>query len=67
LDTEIKKIVTDCHDQCVKLLTENKEAVEKVANRLLEKETITRKDMLELLGKRPYPEKHNEFEKYLDK
>lgn len=66
LDKEIKKIVTDCHEKCIALLTENREAVEKVANRLLEKETITRKDMLELLGKRPYPEKHNEFEKYLE-
>lgn len=67
LDEEIKKIVSDCHRRCSTLLKEKSDAVEKVAQRLLEKETITRKDMLELLGKRPYAEKHNEFEKYLDK
>lgn len=67
LDEEIKQIVSDCHLRCSTLLKEKRDAVEKVAQRLLEKETITRKDMLELLGKRPYAEKHNEFEKYLDK
>ncbi|KAL6926165.1 hypothetical protein ACO0SA_003844 [Hanseniaspora valbyensis] len=66
LDEEIKKIVTTAHERCAKLLRDNSAAVEKVAQRLLERETITRKDMLELLGKRPYAEKHNEFEKYLD-
>ncbi|GEQ67550.1 hypothetical protein JCM33374_g1215 [Metschnikowia sp. JCM 33374] len=66
IDEEIKRIVTDCHDKCKDLLTEKSEAVELVAQELLKKEFITREDMIRLLGKRPFPETNDAFDKYLD-
>ncbi|KAM9934216.1 hypothetical protein OXX80_006179 [Metschnikowia pulcherrima] len=66
IDEEIKRIVTDCHDKCKTLLTEKIDAVELVAQELLKKEFITREDMIRLLGKRPFPETNDAFDKYLD-
>lgn len=45
LDKAVKKMVTDAHARTLKLLTERKAEVEKVAKLLLEKEVITREDM----------------------
>lgn len=66
IDAEIKRIVMDCHDKCKELLTEKADAVELVAQELLQKEFITREDMIRLLGKRPFPETNDAFDKYLD-
>ena len=66
IDTEIKRIIDDAHTQCVKLLTEKLDEVDKVAKELLKKEAITREDMIRLLGPRPFPERNEAFEKYLD-
>lgn len=65
VDSEVKRIVQDCHDRCTKLLTEKSKEVELVAQELLKKEFITREDMIRLLGKRPFPEKNDAFDKYL--
>ena len=45
-------------ERTLALLTEHKEDVIKVAEKLLEKEVLNRDDMLELLGPRPFEEKH---------
>ena len=66
IDLEIKRIIDDAHNQCVKLLTEKMDEVDKVAKLLLKKEAITREDMIMLLGPRPFPERNEAFEKYLD-
>lgn len=66
IDLEVKKIVNEAHAKCKKLLTENLEKVDKVAKELLTKEAITREDMIRLLGPRPFPERNEAFEKYLD-
>ena len=62
----MKRIVDEAHAKCKKLLTENIDKVDKVAKLLLEKEAITREDMIRLLGPRPFPERNESFEKYLD-
>lgn len=66
IDLEVKKLVDEAHASCKKLLSDNIEKVDKVANELLKKENITRQDMIRLLGPRPYPERNESFEKYLD-
>ncbi|CAB4254064.1 similar to Saccharomyces cerevisiae YER017C AFG3 Component [Maudiozyma barnettii] len=66
IDLEIKRIIDDAHMQCVKLLTEKLDEVDKVAKELLKKEAITREDMIRLLGPRPFPERNEAFERYLD-
>lgn len=40
-------------------------AVVQVAERLLEKEVLQREDMIELLGKRPFPEKST-YEEFVE-
>lgn len=65
IDSEVKRIVQECHDRCKQLLTEKSNEVEIVAQELLKKEFITREDMIRLLGKRPFPEKNDAFDKYL--
>ncbi|KAH3673498.1 hypothetical protein WICMUC_003604 [Wickerhamomyces mucosus] len=66
IDDEVSKIIDECAKRCKDLLISKSDAVEKVAQRLLEKEVLTRNDMIELLGPRPFKEKNEAFEKYLD-
>lgn len=47
------------------LLLKHMEDVTKVAERLLEKEILDRNDMIELLGKRPFAEKHT-YEEFVE-
>lgn len=65
IDKEIHRIVDECHERCRKLLTEKANEVELVAQRLLTREVITREDMIELLGKRPFPDMNDAFDKYI--
>lgn len=57
IDEEAHTLVDGAHERTKQLLTEHREDVEKVAQRLLEKEVLTRDDMIELLGNRPFDEK----------
>lgn len=41
------------------LLVEKRDQIEKVAMRLLEKEVLSREDMVDIVGKRPFAEKHS--------
>jgi AFG3 family protein len=56
IDEEVRRLIQEAHKRTTELLTEKKEAVEKVAKLLLEKEIINREDMIRLLGDRPFPE-----------
>lgn len=66
IDLEVKSIVDDAHQACKELLTKNLDKVDVVAKELLRKEAITREDMIRLLGPRPFKERNEAFEKYLD-
>lgn len=66
IDSEVKRIVDEAHERCRELLMANIEKVDLVAEELLAKEAITRDDMIRLLGPRPFPERNEAFEKYLD-
>jgi AFG3 family protein len=57
IDMEARKMIQQAYDRTMTLLSEKKGDVEKVAQRLLEKEVLSREDMAELLGKRPFEEK----------
>ncbi|CAE6418912.1 unnamed protein product [Rhizoctonia solani] len=67
LDQEVRKMILSAHTRTKNLLTEKREAVVKIAERLLEKEILTRQDMIELLGKRPFKNQSDDMDKYLDK
>lgn len=66
LDSEVRKMITGAHQRTTELLTFHRESVEKVAQLLLKKEVITREDMIDLLGKRPFANKSDDMDKWLD-
>ncbi|KAG9510410.1 AFG3-like protein 2, partial [Fragariocoptes setiger] len=57
IDTEVQKLVKMAYDRTLQLLTSNKDKVESVAKRLLEREVLNREDIIEILGPRPFKEK----------
>ncbi|KAF9244582.1 ATP-dependent metallopeptidase Hfl [Melanogaster broomeanus] len=66
LDAEVRKMITSAHQRTTELLTHHREDVEKLAKLLLEKEVITREDMIDLFGKRPFVGKSDDMDKWLD-
>ncbi|KAG8969781.1 AAA ATPase afg3 [Tulasnella sp. 419] len=66
LDAEVRKMITNAYERTRQLLTDKRGDVEKVAQRLLEKEVLTREDMIQLLGKRPFAARSDDMDKYLD-
>ncbi|KAG1701684.1 AFG3-like protein 2 [Nymphon striatum] len=65
IDFEVRKLIKSAYDRTTALLTKHKSYVEKVAERLLEKEVLNRDDMIELLGKRPFIEKST-YEEFVE-
>jgi len=66
LDAEVRKMITSAHRRTTELLTEKRDEVDTIAKLLLEKEVITREDMVRVLGKRPFEGKSDDMDKYLD-
>ncbi|WFD28433.1 Mitochondrial inner membrane m-AAA protease component [Malassezia nana] len=66
LDEQVRAMVMEAHDRTTKLLTKHRDDVEKVAKLLLEREVITREDMTNMLGKRPFKQA-DEADEYLNK
>jgi AFG3 family protein len=54
MDEEARTIVDDAYQRTLNLIRERKEEVEQLANLLLEKETITHDDIVDLVGPRPF-------------
>merc|ERR1712038_2125143 len=65
MDEEAKKIVDAAYDRTLELISEKKTEVEKVAHLLLEKETITHDDIIDLIGPRPYS--NEAYQEYVSK
>lgn len=54
MDKEVKAIVDEAYKRTLLLIEEKKEQVVKVAELLIERETITHNDVADLIGARPY-------------
>jgi len=54
IDTEVRNLIGDVYEMTKKLLIEKREGLEKLANKLLEKEILFQSDLEEILGKRPF-------------
>lgn len=54
MDDEARAIVDAAYERTLELMREKKEDVEKVAKLLIDKETITHDDMIDLIGERPF-------------
>ncbi|XP_070823259.1 mitochondrial inner membrane m-AAA protease component AFG3L1-like isoform X1 [Chaetodon trifascialis] len=65
IDQEVRLLIDAAFQRTLQLITDKKEIVEKVANRLLEKEILDKADMLELLGARPFQEKSS-YEEFVE-
>lgn len=65
IDEEARLMITEAHKRTTELLTSRKTEVEKVAERLLKNETLSRDDMIEILGKRPFIEKST-YEEFVE-
>ena len=48
IDEEVMKILKDSYDEALRLLRENREVMDKIAEYLIEKETITGKEFMEI-------------------
>ena len=59
IDTAVRKIINECHEVCEKTLRDNKDLVIKIAEALLERETLTSEEIYEIAGMEPpsYDEK----------
>lgn len=65
IDKEVRTLVQTAYDKTLATIKKHKADVEKVAKRLLEKEILSREDMIELLGKRPFKEKST-YEEFVE-
>ena len=54
IDIEIKSIIENQYQRAVQILTENKDKLDALANKLLEKEVIFREDLEDIFGKRAW-------------
>ncbi|KAG8414639.1 AAA ATPase afg3 [Metarhizium acridum] len=64
IDQEVHRIVDEAYKRCKDLLLEKKREVGLIAEELLKKEVLVRDDMVRILGKRPFEDNNEEFEKY---
>ncbi|KYN01066.1 PREDICTED: AFG3-like protein 2 [Cyphomyrmex costatus] len=65
IDNEVRDLIEKAHKRTLALLNEHKEDVIKIAERLLKQEVLSRDDMIELLGPRPFREKST-YEEFVE-
>ena len=54
IDAEIKSIIENQYQRAISILTDNKDKLDSLANKLLEREVIFREDLEEIFGKRAW-------------
>jgi len=54
IDEEVRNQINKNYDRTRKLLTDKRDGLEKLANKLIEKEILFQSDLEEILGKRPF-------------
>uniref|UniRef100_F6Y8H4 AAA+ ATPase domain-containing protein n=1 Tax=Ciona intestinalis TaxID=7719 RepID=F6Y8H4_CIOIN len=57
IDEEARRIINEAYEKTLALISEKKDLIEKLAQRLLEQEHLERQDLVEILGERPFKEK----------
>ena len=50
IDKEVRAIVDECHENCLKILTENKDLLDLIAKNLYEHETLTNEEITNLMN-----------------
>jgi cell division protease FtsH len=59
VDSEVHRIIGECHDEARRLLTEHRKELEALARALLERETLDEAEILEVTGLPPAPPLEN--------
>merc|ERR1719192_1533947 len=65
IDEEAHKMIQSAMDRTLQVIIDHKDEVIRVAERLLKQEVLGRDDMIELLGPRPFVEKHT-YEQFVE-
>ena len=69
IDGEVLSIINSCYDEAVRLLTENREALDRISEYLYEHETITGKEFMKIFREIkgiPEPEGENEKKSFME-
>ncbi len=61
IDSEIKKLTDEQYARAIKLLSENRDKLDQLADKLLEKEVIFKEDLEAIFGKRPWEKPEEEM------
>ncbi len=56
IDQQVRKIIDDCYKECTRIITENKDKLELIANALLEYETLANEEIEALFATGKMPE-----------
>ena len=59
VDSEVLRIIDECHDEALQLLTKHRGELEALARALLERETLDEEEILEVTGLPPAPPLEN--------
>lgn len=59
IDAEVNRIINRSYVKCREILEEKQEFIKLLAERLLETETLSLPDIVEIMGDRPFPMKEN--------
>ncbi|MCB0588924.1 MAG: AAA family ATPase, partial [Phaeodactylibacter sp.] len=66
IDQEVHNLVEFAYERTKKVLREHREELEKLAQLLLKKEVVFKKDLVEVFGERPYEVKEEEESEVVD-
>jgi cell division protease FtsH len=59
VDLEVKKIVDSCYEKALALVRKSRKTLDKIVEKLLDKETIDREEFETIVGKKSSPSKGN--------
>lgn len=65
IDNEVRKLISDAYDRTKAMLLEHGDDLERIAQKLLEKEIIFKTDLVALLGPRPF-DKLDAYDEYMN-
>jgi ATP-dependent metalloprotease FtsH len=60
IDEEVSKMIEEQYQRALNILSENKEKLQKLADKLLTTEVIFKEDLIEVFGKRPWDEEESQ-------
>ena len=66
IDNEVKNILKDAYDKAVSIIQDNREVMDEIADFLIERETITGKEFMEIFNKYQKPQEEESGDRFSD-